>query len=76
MAAVKRRFPQPAFIPPTSGSIEQRVRIIGEAISRKADQTLEPAYTAVLLTAPGGGVWRLSVTDAGTLQVDSVDAWA
>lgn len=63
-----RRFPQPSFTPPTTGTLEQRVRIIGEALSRKADQTLEPVYSAVLLVAPGGATYRLSVDDAGTVS--------
>ena len=67
-----RRFPVPGFTPPQSGSLEQRVRIIGEAISQKADKNLEPAYNAILLRAPGGASWRVSVDDLGVLQTSVV----
>jgi hypothetical protein len=62
------RLPPQSFTPPTSGSLEQRVRIIGEALSRKADLSLEPVYSAVLLVAPGGATWRLSVDDTGAVS--------
>lgn len=66
--ATSPRFPQPSFTLPTTGTIEQRLRIIAEAISRKADVTLEPVYSAILLVAPGGAVYRVGVDDAGALS--------
>lgn len=62
------RYPVTSFTPPTTGSMEARVRVLAEAVSRKADQTAEPMYAAVLLQAPGGAVWRVSVDDSGALQ--------
>jgi len=66
------RFPVPTFTPPTSGTVEQRIRVLADALSRKADQTLEPVYSAVLLMAPGGAVYRLSVDDTGLLTTAAV----
>ena len=60
--------PAPLSVPQT-GSVDQRLRIIASAISKKADQTLEPVYNAVLLTAPGGSVWRMTVADNGAISV-------
>lgn len=60
--------PPAPFPTQLTGSLPDQVRQIGEALSRKADQTLEPVYSAVLLIAPGGAVWRLSVDDAGALR--------
>jgi hypothetical protein len=62
------RFPTTSFTAPTTGSLDARMRVVADAISRKADQTQEPMYAAVLLLAPGGAVWRVSVDDAGVLS--------
>jgi hypothetical protein len=66
--ATPPRLPVSSFTAPTTGTLEQRLRIIAEAINRKADQTQEPVYSAVLLLAPGGATWRVSVNDAGVLS--------
>jgi hypothetical protein len=62
---------QPAapFTVPQTGSVDQRLRLVAAAISKKADQTLEPVYNAVLLTAPGGSVWRMTVGDDGIVSI-------
>ena len=65
------RPPQP-FAPPLAGSLDQRVAQLATALSKKADHTAEPVYNAVLLIAPGGVVWKLTVTDTGTLAVAQV----
>ena len=72
MTTTPRRHPVPGFTPPQSGSLEQRVRLIGEAISKKADVTLEPSYSAVILAAPDGTHWRVSVTPLGALETQQV----
>ena len=72
MTTTPRRFPPPGFTPPQTGSLEQRVRLIGEAISRKADVNLEPSYSAVILAAPDGTHWRVSVTPLGVLETQKV----
>jgi hypothetical protein len=63
----------PPFAPartiiPTTGSLESRVRVLTDAVSKKADQTAQPMFNSVLLQAPGGAVWRVSVDDTGALQ--------
>lgn len=67
-------LPQPAapFIAPSSGPIEQRLSQLAAAISRKADQTTQPVYNSVILIAPNGSPWRVSVNDAGVLAVTAV----
>lgn len=65
------RAPAPLSVP-LIGSYEQRMQILADAISRKADQTAEPVYSAVLLQAPGGATWRLTVTDGGGISLARV----
>lgn len=66
------RFPATSVTVPTTGSLESRVRVLADAVSRKADQTAEPMFSGVLLRAPGGAVWRVSVDDAGGLTTSVV----
>jgi hypothetical protein len=65
------RAPAP-FTPPLSGTVEQRLASFANALNKKADQTLQPTYSAVQLIAADGGVWLLSVDTTGTLQVAQV----
>jgi hypothetical protein len=55
-----------------TGSPQDQMRQIADAISRKADATLEPTYTAILLLAPGGATYRVGINDAGGLVVTAV----
>ena len=61
------RPPAPYSPQLTSNNPSELLRQIGDALSRKADATTEPVYTAVLLIAPGGTTWRVTVDDAGAL---------
>lgn len=65
------RPPQP-LVPALTGSPDQRMTQLAQAISRKADATSEPVYSAVHLIAPGGAVWRVAVSDAGALAITVV----
>jgi len=60
--------PPAPFSPAMTGSPRDQLRQIADAISRKADATLEPVYTAVQLIAPNGTTYRVSVDDAGALS--------
>jgi hypothetical protein len=60
--------PPPRVVVPTTGSLEARVRVLASVVSGKADKTTQPMFNTVLLQAPGGAVWRVSVDDTGTLQ--------
>jgi hypothetical protein len=60
-------FPPTTATIPTGGSLESRVRVLAEIVSKKADQTAIPMFSAVMLQAPGGAVWRVTVDDAGGL---------
>jgi hypothetical protein len=66
------RHPAAPFIAPYSGDPDQRLAIIADALSRKADQTSEPAYNAVLLRSPDGSTWRVTVSAAGVLTTAQV----
>ena len=56
------------FVPPITGSVDQRLSLLTDAISKKADQTLMPVYSAVQLIASDGSTWALTVGTDGTLQ--------
>ena len=66
------RYPVAPFIAPVSGDLEQRMAQVAQAINRKADVTSEPTYAAVVLLAPDGGAWRVTVDDTGALSTVSV----
>jgi len=55
-----------------SGSPADQMRQLADALSQKADVTLQPVYSAVLLIAPGGATWRVTVDDAGALETVQV----
>jgi hypothetical protein len=59
-------------IPPFSGTPDQRLALLADAISRKADNTSIPTYSAVMLIAPDGSTWRLSVDATGALSTAAV----
>lgn len=67
-------LPAPAapFVAPGSGPIEQRLSQLAAAISRKADVTTEPVYNSIILIAPNGSPWRVSVSNTGVLGVTAV----
>ena len=65
MAAPVR--PPAPFTPPESGSLDQRLKLIADAISKKADTTLQPTYRAVQLIADDNRVWSLSIDAGGAL---------
>jgi predicted nucleic acid-binding protein len=69
MATVRPAAP---LLVPTRGTIEERLQVIVQALGRKAEQTAEPVCSAVLLLAPNGTTYRLSVNDAGTLATAAV----
>lgn len=62
--------PRPAqpFTPGLGGSVAQQLAALADAISKKADTTSEPVYSAVNLISPGGTVFRVSVSNTGALQ--------
>lgn len=59
-------------VQPLVGTPQQRLQQIMQALSRKADVTSEPTYNAVLLVAPDGAAWRLSVNTSGALITTAV----
>jgi hypothetical protein len=64
--------PPAPFIAPFSGTDDQKFAMLADAISHKADQTAEPVYSAVMLIAPNGSVWRLTVDATGAISTAAV----
>ena len=64
--------PPAPVLPSLFGSIPDQMRQLAEAISRKADVTSEPVYSAVLLLAPDGTTYRVTVDDSGALSTSVV----
>ena len=64
--------PVAPFIPPFSGDADQRLSALAEVISRKADVTSEPVYSGVILLAPNGTAWTLTVSNTGALSTAAV----
>jgi hypothetical protein len=67
-----RALPAAPFSAPLSGTFEQRLAAIAAAINRKADATATPSFSAVVLRAPDGSNWQVSVTAAGALVTTQV----
>lgn len=65
-------FPPARVRIPLTGSLESRVRTLADVVSQKADSTAQPMFNAVLLQAPGGAVWKVTVDDEGALQTSVV----
>jgi len=60
--------PPAPFSGQLSANPQDQMRQVAEALSRKMDVTLEPTYSAVMLLAPDGSAWRLSVDASGALS--------
>jgi hypothetical protein len=69
--AVLRHPPAP-FTAPVSGSIEQRLAAVADALNRKADVNGAAVFPFIGLRSPDGSTWKLSVDNAGTLQTEVV----
>jgi hypothetical protein len=64
--------PPAPFSPQLTGDPRDQMRQLADAISRKADIQSEPLYSAVMLRAPDGSSWRVSVDDSGALVTAQV----
>jgi hypothetical protein len=65
--ATAPRPPAP-FIAPVAGDMDQRLAQVAQAINRKADATTVPSFSAIILRAPNGSSWQLSVDNTGALS--------
>jgi hypothetical protein len=65
------RAPAPTPVP-LIGTLDQKLAQLVNAISEKANNTLEPTYHAVLLMAPDGSTWRVTINAAGALVTAQV----
>lgn len=72
MATAPRTFPAAPFIAPATGSIDQRLAQVAQAINRKADATTTPVFSAVLFQADDGSTWRFSVDATGAPVIEQV----
>jgi hypothetical protein len=66
------RSPVAPIVAPFQGDVNQRLSMLADAISKKADVTTEPAYSAVLLRAPNGTTYRLAVSNTGAISTTVV----
>ena len=64
--------PPAPFSPQLTGDPRDQMRQLADAISRKADIQSEPLYSPVMLRAPDGSSWRVSVDNAGALVTAQV----
>lgn len=65
-------LPAAPLVAPYSGDIDQRLAMIAQAVSGKADLHGVPHFTAIQLTDPNGVVWRITVDIAGNLDTVQV----
>jgi hypothetical protein len=60
------------FVAPQSGDINQRFALVAAAINGKAPSTTTPAFDSVVLRAPDGSNWVVSVNASGALITTQV----
>jgi hypothetical protein len=60
------------FVAPQSGDINQRFALVAAAINGKAPSTTTPAFDSVVLRAPDGSNWVVSVNASGALVTTQV----
>ena len=60
------------FVAPQSGDINQRFALVANAINGKAPSTTTPAFDSIVLRAPDGSNWIVSVNAAGALVTTQV----
>ena len=66
------RHPPAPFTAPMSGTLEQRLAAVAEAINRKADANGAAVFPFIGLRSPDGSTWKLSVDDTGALSTEAV----
>ena len=65
--------PAPPFQAPMSGSLDERLANIAEAINRKADQGVQgTAQHFLALISPNGTTYRIEIDNAGALHTTVV----
>jgi hypothetical protein len=60
-------FPAAPFTAGISGTLDQRLAQVAEAINRKADATATPAFSSIILLAPDRSSWLVTISNTGTL---------
>ena len=69
--ATRPQGPAP-FIAPLSGTLDQRLAQVAQAINRKADTATVPVFTAVIFVATDGSRWQFSISPAGAAVITQV----
>ena len=67
-----RPYAPAPFTAPISGDINQRFTQVADAINRKADAAATPSFSSIVLRAPDGSSWQLSVDAAGAVVTTQV----
>jgi len=60
------------FIASISGDLNQRLAQVADAINRKADATTTPSFNSIVLQAPDGSAWQLTVDASGAIVTSQV----
>jgi hypothetical protein len=62
------------FTPPVVGDdkADRAMVAVAMAINQKADRTTIPTFSAIHLISPNGGVWMVSVNDAGAMHIEQM----
>jgi len=68
----RRYHPVAAYQAPTSGTLDERLDDIAQAINAKADRIGIPAFTAITLHGHNGQDYLVYVDNAGVLKCDPV----
>ena len=66
------RLPVPSVPLSPSASREAQLADMQEQLRGKANRGVEETFSTILLRAPGGGYFRLAVSDAGVLSTSPV----
>ena len=67
------RHPPAPFTAPVSGSIEQRLAAVADAINSKASAAVAPAYHSLALISADGTTWAITVENVGGVGVLHID---
>ena len=66
------RHPPAPFTAPMSGTLEQRLAAVADAINRKADTNGTAVFPFIGLRSPDGSTWKLSIDNTGALITEAV----
>ena len=60
------------YIASSSGTVEERLDAMAGALSRKADTNGSPVFVSLVLVAPNGARWLVTVDNLGALKTEEI----